>query len=285
MWRLDLNPLLQPDVAAITQEQSSYIGAPSTPGDSDLGEQLILQRKENYEPFRLIGDFSTLWTNNVSLLDLNPQSDTLFVGTVGGQYTPILTENLLANILVSQQFFRYDEFDGLDFDSFNAGAGLTYVFNELDGLSATLGYNYNRLSRAQQYDDEFYNAQSVIFTLQKPWSISSAQLLFAGFSAQWDFAGPQITQRDTYRLYGGYQVDWSRAFSTTVFYQLALYDYNYFDNRQDLNNTLSANATYQFTDWFSVTGTASGGFNNSSVPVFNYDVFTGGGSITFQVTF
>lgn len=283
--RLDLNPLLQPEVAQITEEQSTYFGAPSTPGDGDLGQQHILQRQDQYKAFRLFGDFSTLWTNNVTLLDINPQSDTLFIGTVGGQWAPILADSLVANVTVSQQFFRYAEFDGLDFDSFNAGAGLTYVINELDGLSASLGYNYNRLNRGQDYGNEFYNAQSINLTLQKPWALSSAQLLFVGFVAEFDFAGPQVTERNDYRLYAGYQVDLTRDFTASLFYQLALYDYTNFNGRQDLNNTVSASGTYEFTDWFSVTATASGGFNNSNIPVFNYDVFTGGGNITFTLVF
>jgi hypothetical protein len=281
--RLDSNPLLAPQISDLRPEEEMNLVAPATPGDDDLGQQLILKRSDQYKAFRVFGDFATLWSNNVTLLKDSPLSDGYVIGTVGGQWQPIITPNLIGNITVAQQFFRYMEFSDLDFDSFNAGGNLSYVFQELDGLSPSLGYNYNRLTD-DGFGDSFFQVHTISVGVQKPWVVSSAQLVYVGGIAEFDFADPTAPQRNDYRIYAGYQVDLTRSIRAQLFYQIAVYDYTDI-SRTDLNNTISASGTYKFTEWLSLTAVASGGFNNSSRPVFDYEAFNGGGNVTIDFKF
>ena len=78
----------------IQANQSGY--ADSSPGDSDLGEQLLLTRKERYRPFQAYANFNEYYTNNAGLTQNNMQSDFLMVPQFGLTYTPQLANNLYA---------------------------------------------------------------------------------------------------------------------------------------------------------------------------------------------
>ena len=47
----------------------------AAPGDADLGEQQILKRVEEYQPFTISAGVPFYWTSNVALTKENEQSD------------------------------------------------------------------------------------------------------------------------------------------------------------------------------------------------------------------
>jgi hypothetical protein len=120
--------------------------APSSPGDADLGEQVLLKRQDKATPFSAFANLSGFYTNNAALTNAARVDDFFFVGEVGVSYQPRFTAELLGEITVREADFRYARYDALDFESLNAGAGLTYTPHYLGGIALSARYNYNRLT-------------------------------------------------------------------------------------------------------------------------------------------
>src|SRR5882762_4292139 len=110
--------------AQLTREQAPSAFPPSVPpsgaeggnvaaapGDADLGEQQVLKRVEEYQPFTISAGVPFYWTSNVALTRSNEQSDFVVAPAAGAFYEPRITQNLYGLIDVREQLFYYDRFD------------------------------------------------------------------------------------------------------------------------------------------------------------------------------
>ena len=244
-----------------------------SPGDQDLGEQWMLKYKEKQKPFSLSADIAGYATNNVALTERGTRRDQFMVGQVAASYQPKITENLLAEFTFRQAFFRYNHFDQLDFDSQNAGAGLTYLAPSLWNLTFFGRYNYNRVLDARE-EDEIFTNHTLTAGFQKSFVISRAHYLYAGYASQFGFADPIGAQRDEHGAYAGYHVNLTRTFQSDFFYRAAWFNYSKGD-RDDLNQTLSGSFQYFFTKWLYAYTSASLIINNSNKNLLDYNSFNG----------
>jgi hypothetical protein len=282
-----VNPNLNPveDEEEEGEESTAVDGetAPASPGDSDIGVQQVLKRRDKLQPFTLFGDFSGFYTSNVALAKQGLQEDAFYVGTVGASWQPRITNELLGEVTVKQQFFRYDQTQALDFNSLNIGGGLTYVLRNFYDLTLFNRFNFQRLTDGEE-DQEFYKEYRVSFGAQKVFPLAKAHYLFVGAGVDLPFSDPYVSQRYEYSLYGGYHLDITRDFQANVFYRIAAYDYAV-GHRDDLNNNASIALTYEICDYLTLTGSFSAGFNNSNQPVFDYEVYNSGGGLTLKYKF
>ncbi len=256
--------------------------APPSPGDPDLGEQVILKRREKATPFSAFANVTGFYTSNAALTNGVELNDFFFVGEVGVSYQPRITRDLVAEITVRQAAFRYAKYDALDFESLNMGAGLTYVVRPLGGIALTARYNYNRLTDGSEHD-EFFKNQTITVGLLKSFEFSKAHYVYVGYSSIFGFSDPVAPQRDEHGIFAGYHASLTRSVSSELFYRLALFDY--LEGRYDWNQTLALSLKWDVTRWFNVAATVSGGFNNSNRDVFDYDVFNAGLTLSGILTF
>lgn len=275
-------PQQQPDDARSLGELSTGV-APASPGDPDLGEQVILKRQQRATPWTFTAETSLNVTSNIGLTDRDTQSDTFFLGQIALSYQRKLRENLLIEATVSQGFFRYNEFTAFDFDSLNAGLGFTYY---VKGLALSARYNYNRLTDGAQHI-EFFRQHSVTLGIQKTISLNSAVFTYFGGTARINWNEPLNTQRDEFALYLGGRAALTRSFTVDAFYRVALFNYNFpfqtgpvgsgqTKDRLDVNQTLSLSLRYQPKPWISASVSASFGLNSSNTSPFDYKVANGG---------
>lgn len=275
-------PQQQPDDARSLGELSTGV-APSSPGDADLGEQVILKRQQRATPWTFTLETSVNATSNIALSDNNPKSDAFFLGQMALSYQRKLRENVLLEATVSQGVFRYDRFKAFDFDSLNAGLGGTWY---VKGLALSARYNYNRLTDGSRRR-EFFRQHSVTFGVQKTISLNSAVFTYFGGTARINWNEPLNTQRDEYALYVGGRAAITRSFTLDAFYRAALFAYNFpfatgalgsgqRKDRRDLNQTLSLAIRYQPKPWVSASVSTSFGLNHSNTSPFDYEVVNGG---------
>lgn len=270
------------------REEPAYPGyesqtAPSTPGDPDLGVQQILKRKETYQPFRLQGSVEGFFTNNVALVKDGRQSDAYLVGTVGASWVPKINELFYGEISATQQFFRYDEFRALDFDSLNLGGGLTHYWSALAHLATTARYNYNRLTDTDRGKEFFRNHQASL-SVSKTFAHTRNLFTFVDGTALFSFSDPYASQRWEYALSGGIFGRITRAWDAQASYRIALYDY-FTDGRDDLNQSINLQTSYHFTKWARIGATTTFTFNNSTQPIFDYDAINTGGGLYLNLKF
>jgi len=256
--------------------------APPSPGDLDLGEQVILRRREKQTPFKLFADVSGFYTSNAALTDRSAHDDFFLVAQVGVTYQTRIATDLYAEATVRQATFRYARFDELDFDSLNAGAGLTYIARPLWGLAFSMRYNFNRLTDGSQHD-EFFRQHTLTVGVQKTFELSKAHYVYAGYSSIFGWGVPVAPERDEHGIYLGYHANLSRSISADLSYRIALFDYVH--GRDDWNQNLVLAVKWDVKRWLSISASASGGFNRSNHEVFNYNVFTGGVGVFCTIAF
>lgn len=257
--------------------------APASPGDDDLGLQQILSRRERYRAFTLFGDVSSFYTSNAFLTKRNTRSDAYVVGQVGAIWQPQIIGNLFGEITLRQQFFRYDEFDVLDFNALNTGTGLSYLLSDFGDILVSLRYNYQRLSPRDSFA-AFYENHSITPGAQKVFPFSRAHYAYLGWNSQISFTDPNAPQRDEHALFIGYNANLTRSLVAQAYYRLAYFDYAN-NNRDDLNHTISAGLSYNFTPWLSLNGSVAGNFNQSNQSQFDYETATVGGGLSMRYRF
>ena len=77
----------------------------AAPGDTDLGEQLILKRVEAYQPFTISAGVPFYWTSNVALTRSGERSDFVVAPAAAAFYEPRITNTLYGLIDVREQLF------------------------------------------------------------------------------------------------------------------------------------------------------------------------------------
>ncbi len=244
--------------------------APSSPGDNDLGEQVILKRQQKNTPFIFTLDASINYTSNIALVDRGARGDGFFLTQAALTYQYKLRNDLIIDAGVSEGIFRYDKYTSFDFNSFNIGAGLTYIFK---GIAFSARYNFNQLSDSDFHP--FFDQNSVTFGAQKTFSINSALFTYFGATARINFNSPVITQRDEYNLFAGARAALSRSFTLDAFYRGGLFNYTS-QSRNDFNQTLGLSLRYAPRPWIAATASTSFGWNISSEHFFSYRVGNAG---------
>jgi len=123
----------------------------AAPGDADLGEQQILKRVEEYQPFTISAGAPFYWTSNVALTRSGEQSDFVVAPAVAAFYEPRITNTLYGLVDVREQLFYYDRFDNFNFGSFDVEVGLRYLVPQWHNLLLRLEYDYNRLTEKNSF--------------------------------------------------------------------------------------------------------------------------------------
>lgn len=280
---LRTQPGLRDDPTAEATE-TDETHAVATPNDPDLGEQAILKRAERYKAFSVSVGMPFSYTSNVALTRVDEQDDVLFTPSVALSYTPRLTRTLYANVSVAQQFFYYDEFDELDFGSFDVRAGLVYAIPKLRNLLLRADYSYNRLTSEDSFD-EFFSSHALDLGVELPYRIGRAQQVSIGadVSILLD-SDPEEPGRHDFSTFIGYSVSLTRALSVNAVGRLAAREYVE-GERTDVSAILALAANYRFTKWLSLNAISTLATSNSDQNVFDYDVFNIGGALALNFRF
>lgn len=248
-----------------------------SPGDDDLGQQVILKKKEVYEPFSITLGTDLTYTSNIGLSEAFEQEDWFWRSVLNVTYAPRFGNSLLGIFSISQEFFRYDKFDALDFESLTFSAGLAYHLWFLGGINASLQFDYNRLT-ADDYGDEIFSNRTINLTLSRNFILSRAHYFFVASSLELGWSDPKEASRNELSLVGGYNVRLARNFELSLVYRAGYFHYNEID-RNDFNQTVQLSARYHFTKWLTANANVSGIFNSSDRNGFDYEALNTGAGI------
>jgi len=257
--------------------------APPSPGDDAIGQQYILKRKTEYMPFSVFADISLNWTSNVALTKNSPQDDNFFLYTTGASYQPILSRNLLGEITATYQWFRYDRFNEMDFDSFNIGGGLSYAIPEVENLVFFGRYNYNRLTNSDA-TGEYYSNNSITFGIFKTFPLARTHYIYGGLTSQFGFATPKLYQRDYHTFLCGYNILITEKVSLDLNARFSYIPYQE-DGRNDYNEAVTLNISYKPRPWLNIYFIGFAAFNQSNRSVFEYNVVNLAPNIGIKIRF
>jgi hypothetical protein len=283
-------PSAFPSTVPTGPESGNVTGAP---GDADLGEQQILKRVEEYQPFTLSVGAPFYWTSNVALTRSGEQSDFVVAPAAAAFYEPRLTESLYGLIDVREQLFYYDRFDNLNFGSFDFEVGLRYLVPQWHNLLLRLEYDYNRLTEKNTFEAFFQN-HSFILDASVPFRFGRAQTLTLGVDANISAAAdeshqpPNINaisaQRSDYAVYLGYTAFLTRSFFVNAVGTFVVRQY-YEGGRDDISEILALTANYRVNKYLTLSAVSTLAASQSNQSVFDYQVANLGGAVALQVKF
>ena len=296
------------DQAQLTREQAPSPFPPTVPprgvegghvaaasGDADLGEQQILKRVEDYQPFTISAGVPFYWTSNVALTRTNEQSDFVVAPAAAAFYEPRITPNLYGLIDVREQLFYYDQFDEFNFGSFDVEAGLRYIVPQWHNLLLRLEYDYNRLTKKDSFSAFFQN-HGFILNAEVPFRLSRVQQLSLGLDANISAAAEESNQppppnissisarRNEYEVYLGYSAILTRSFFINAVGRIVVRQY-WEGDRKDANEILALTANYRVNKFLTASAVGTFGLNQSNHSVFDYQVSNVGGAVAFLVKF
>lgn len=179
--------------------------------------------------------------------------------------------------------YRYFRNPVLDFNSLEATAGLLKVFREFHDVGIYGRYEYSFLFGRD--GNEILHEHSLATGIRKTFQFSRANALFVAAEADFVLGGePDYALAHDFSFFAAHQVDWSRYFNTSLFYQMNIYDFLE-NGRADLRNSLGLNLNFRPLKWVTVSATSWLGWNASNREEYDYFVANIGGSITASVNF
>ena len=263
-------------------EQNDF--APATPGDSDIGQQLILKSAPKNRWFRAYADAFGYWTNNAANTSVGEVDDWFWGGRVGFGFQPRLAKRLFADIDVQQQIFRYDRFAVLDFGSFDANAGLLYIIPKLGDSILFAQFNYNRLTN-DDFGEDLMNSMSIRAGIQKTFLINRRNSFHFTLMGDWDIYNDlDELERNEYIGDVTWRFKIMRDLVFALNYRYSWMDYQQVD-RGDSLSILGASLTWSPKNWIDIYAISSFSFNDSDIDAFDYETATLGGGIGVKIKF
>jgi hypothetical protein len=286
---------IRPDVSAQPLLQEMPTGprgladennfAVPTPGDSDIGQQLILKRQERYQPFYAALDSSEFYTDNAANVHTGAKGDWLYVGGATLGWQPRLTNRLYLDTSVAQHWFRYGEQSSLDYEDGEATAGVILAMPELWNTLWHLHYYYERITQGVD-NKPIYQTHTIRGGAQKTILIDRSNSinlsLLAALSAA---ASPSELQRHEYSFYAAWNYKVMQDIFFTASYRLGYYDYINFDGRHDWYNNFATALTWRPRDWMELALSWNYSLNRSTNDIFSYNAQLVGPSLSLKAKF
>lgn len=249
------------------------IHAPKSPGDSDLGEQLLLQPVNSYRPLSVYASGNGHWTSNAALTESDRLEDFFWRHNAGTTFLPYLTGNLYGEISGTYGSYQYADNSDLNFEALDAGSGLVNIFPNLGNLSLSARYNYTRYSGN---GEELFSDHSVEIAAFKPIPVGLYHYFYFGWESDLSFdADPQYAKRHEHSITSGYHYSPAEKLSLEIYYRLAMNDYDS-SGRTDLNHTVGAAIGYHLRDNLLIRASASFVANDSDTSGADYQATTAG---------
>ncbi|MDB6118718.1 MAG: hypothetical protein JWO08_2499, partial [Verrucomicrobiaceae bacterium] len=235
--------------------------APASEGDDDLGQQLILKETPKQQAFRFNADAGLFWTDNARHAKTDAEQDTFWNWRVEAEWQPRITNKLYGEVGLSQDWFRYDKMEDLDFEALTATAGFYYVMPELADSVLLLQYEYQRFTHE---GDSLFNSHSIRFGVQKVVLLDRRNSLNLSLLADWDIDTDEaLVDRNEYSA----DVSWRyKLMPNLVFglgYRYTCLDYNE-GGRTDSLHALAFSVSYSPKPWFEIYAGYTYTFNRSN---------------------
>lgn len=272
-------------------EDSSF--APSSAGDSDLGEQFILHPQPTRAPIRGRFYSDVYWSDNLASTNSHEKEGFFWANTIEAAWRPKLAENLFLDTLVGQDIYVY-EAGLLNFQSTRLGLGLIRAVPSLGNLSLTARYeffyshsnnpSYPVLSTKKHLNDRFHRLR---FGANRPLFVSKKDSVFLALEAAFDLqADPDALEEFEYSSLLGYTHNFTDQLRLSTFYRLAWSDYRN-TSRQDWNQIIGLELSYALSEAVRCHSSLLYSHNDSNTTLgFNdFDAFQAGLGVGLSAKF
>lgn len=273
----------EPGVAALGLDEDNAF-APESPGDDDLGQQLILKESERLRWLYFMADTFGYWSDNPANLPEDSDDDFFWGARVSLGAQPRIAGRLYLDGFLSQQVYRYDRFDVLDYEYFEGSAGFIYLEPRLWDATFFAQVLYNRMTN-DDFGSTIYDGWSVRAGIQKSFLFDRRNSLHVNLMGDWDVEiDVDALDRAEYIADVAYQFKLMRDLVFSLSYRFTWFDYREVD-RTDYLNLFGASVTWSPRPWLDVYLAATFSDNESDVDVFDYQAVNSGGGLGVRVRF
>lgn len=258
--------------------------APESPGDDDIGQQLILKEVERERWLSAQADAFMFWADNPANLSKGGDEDFFLGSKIGLGAQPRLAGRLHLDAYVSEELYRYDEHSILDYEYFQAGLGLIYLEPRLADSILFLQGHYG-LTTGDNFGQGGINTFSILGGIQKSVVFDRRNSLHVNLMGDWDVASDaDHLEHAEYIADFSYRFKIMRDLVASASYRFTWFDY-YNVDRSDGLNILGLYLTYSPYKWMNIYTGGTFNFNESNRDAFDYDATNLGGGLGIQIRF
>jgi len=260
--------------------------APASPGDSDLGHQLILKRNTRREPLRVELSTDIFWTDNIASTSFGEKDGFIWQTRLLGSWKPRIGNNLFADITASQSIYRYDTASFLDFERTDFRLGVVKITPDFFDALFFLRYEYARIT-AGSLGSSIYDTHRIRAGAHKVFLSTPKHTAYIALDAAYDLStSPAWLERNEYGAHLGYTYQITDKLRAVLYYHFTSFDYNQ-GGRRDNFNTLGTELYWQLSHSTRIHASFTYVKNNSNLPfgVADYDSIQGGLGLGFTMRF
>lgn len=258
--------------------------APESPGDDDIGQQLILKEAEKERWLNAQADTFTFWADNPANLSKGGDEDVFWGGQVSLGAQPRIAERLYLDAFVSQQFYRYSENSLLDYEYLQASLGLIYLEPRLADSILFVQGQFGRTT-GDNFDQGSLNSFSMLGGIQKTILFDRRNSLYVNLMGDWDVASDSDNlEHAEYIADLTYRFKIMRDLVLAASYRFTWFDY-YNEHRSDGLNILGLYLTYSPYKWMNIYAGGTFNINDSNIDAFDYNSTNLGGGLGVQIRF
>lgn len=258
--------------------------APESPGDDDIGQQLILKDSERER--WLVAQMSTavFWADNPANLSSGAEDDVFSATQLSLGAQPRLADRLYLDTYISQQIFRYDEFSVLDYEYLQASLGLIYLEPRLwDSILFAQG-QFGRTT-ADNFGDDVLNSFAILAGIQKTVLFDRRNSLYMNLMGDWDVdSNVSDLEHSEYIADFSYRFKIMRDLVASAAYRFTWFDYHNVD-RSDALSIMGVFLNWSPEKWINVYAGYTFNINDSNIDVFDYHASNLGGAVGVQIRF
>jgi hypothetical protein len=264
------------------QDENDF--APESPGDDDIGQQLILKDSERERWLSAQLDTFTFWSDNPANLSTGEEDDVFWGSQLNVGAQPRLGERLYGDAFISQQMYRYDDNGLLDYEYLQASLGLIYLEPRLWNSMLFAQFQYGRTTN-DDFSHEILNSLSFIAGIQKSVLIDRRNSFYMNLMGDWDL-DTDVDQfaHSEYIADLSYRFKIMRDLVLSASYRFTWFDYQDVD-RSDALNTMGVYLTWMPKKWLNVYVGSSFNINESDVDAFDYETTNIGGGVGIHFSF
>jgi len=260
--------------------------APESPGDSDLGHQLILKRYQGNSPLKFDISTQLFWTDNITGSPSNETDGTIWQTRAIASWKPRVGDNLFADLTIAQSIYRYDTFSALDFERTDARVGLVKIVPDIFDILFFARYEYSRIT-AGSLSDSVYDSHRIRLGAHKVFLSTPKHTAYVALDYAHDLrTTPIALERNEYSAHLGYTYQINDDWKAVFYYHLSFYDYDQ-GGREDLNHVLGAEVFWQLNKSARLHASLVYAENDSNLAgdVADYSTFQGGLGVGLTINF
>lgn len=270
----------------VSDDFSNADYAPLSPGDSDLGVQVLLDgdNQSSGTPIDFTIGLDLQYTDNAPSKPGNSQEGSALLSSYASlSWQPYLGMGWFADLGLTHEIYEYEDSGALDFQNTTPQIGLIRNLPGFEGGIFYIRYELQRLT-AGSISDSDYSAQRIRAGYSTALISNDAHELIGGISASCDIdANPDDLERNEYSLELMYNYRINHRWSASLIGQTSIWDFDQ-NGREDNVHILGASLNYDINQSAAISAGIYWSNNDTNLPFAGVASDSWQGGLSFSLS-